>query len=125
STTSSVVTERSRQLYSNLAWIAYPRTRGALLATDVMIKLRVNKEYKDYVATNNNAGKPKYSWNMSDLATRTNTREALSEVLDMINVVPNPYLAYSEYEKSRLDTRVKITNLPDQCTVRIFSSNGK
>ena len=77
------------------------------------------------MATNENQGRPMYSWNMDEIATTTGSRDALSEILDMINVVPNPYLAYSEYEKSRLDTRVKITNLPDQCTVKIYTSNGK
>ncbi|MDG1148592.1 MAG: T9SS type A sorting domain-containing protein, partial [Crocinitomicaceae bacterium] len=45
--------------------------------------------------------------------------------LDLINVVPNPYYAYSQYERNRLDTRVKITNLPERCTVKIYSTNGK
>ncbi|MEZ4889092.1 MAG: T9SS type A sorting domain-containing protein [Crocinitomicaceae bacterium] len=121
------VTNNTRFVYGNLAWIAYPMlTPGqTLLSTDVTIKLRVNKEYKNYVATNANAGKPKYSWNMDEIATKTGNRQALSEVLEMINIVPNPYLAYSEYEKSRLDTRVKIVNLPEVCTVTIYSSNGK
>lgn len=119
--------ELARIVYGNLAWIAYPLLAPGqqLLATDVTIKLRVNKEYKNYVATNENQGRPMYSWNMDEIATTTGSRDALSEILDMINVVPNPYLAYSEYEKSRLDTRVKITNLPDQCTVKIYTSNGK
>ena len=43
----------------------------------------------------------------------------------MINVVPNPYYAYSEYERTRLDTRVKITNLPERCEVNIYTTNGK
>lgn len=121
------LTNMSRFVYGNLAWIMYPiLTQGQqLLSTDVTIKVRVNKEYKNYVATGDNGGRPKYSWNMDEIATQTGRREALSEVLDMINVVPNPYLAYSEYERSRLDTRVKITNLPDQCTVNIFTSSGK
>lgn len=121
------ITELARIVYGNLAWIAYPLLAPGqtLLSTDVTIKLRVNKEYKNYVATGENQGRPKYSWNMDEIATQTGKREILSEVLDMINVVPNPYLAYSEYEKSRLDTRVKITNLPDQCTVKIYTSSGK
>lgn len=121
------VTDNTRYVYGNLAWIAYPMVLPGqtLLSTDVTIKLRVNKEYKNYTATGINQGRPMYSWNMDEIATQKNNREALSEVLDMINVVPNPYLAYSEYEKSRLDTRLKIVNLPDQCTVTIYSSNGK
>ena len=47
------------------------------------------------------------------------------EALKLINIVPNPYYAYSEYERNRLDTRVKITNLPEKCTVTIYTVNGK
>ena len=43
----------------------------------------------------------------------------------MVNVVPNPYYAFSEYERNRLDTRVKITNLPEVCKVNIYTGNGK
>jgi flagellar hook assembly protein FlgD len=42
----------------------------------------------------------------------------------LINIVPNPYYAYSGYEKATLDNIVKITNLPDQCTVTIYTLNG-
>ena len=42
----------------------------------------------------------------------------------MINVVPNPYYAYSNYERTRLDNVVKFTNLPDQCTIKIYTVNG-
>jgi flagellar hook assembly protein FlgD len=91
----------------------------------VKIKLRVQKEYKNLAASNANFGKPMYSWNMNDIATRTNDSKKLTEVLDLINVVPNPYYAYSEYETGRLDTKVKITNLPEKCTVSIYTVNGK
>jgi hypothetical protein len=49
----------------------------------------------------------------------------LVEALEMINVVPNPYKAYSEYERNRIDSRIKITNLPERCTIKIYSVNGK
>ena len=48
----------------------------------------------------------------------------LTSVLDIINVVPNPYYAYSKYETSKLDNRVKITNLPEECTVTIYNLSG-
>jgi len=117
----------SRIVYTNLAWIVYPYlTPGQQLnSTDVIIRARINKVYKNYTASGENNGFPKYSWSMNNLATQRNREDVLSSVLDMINVVPNPYLAYSQYERSRLDTRIKITNLPDQCLVRIYSSNGK
>jgi flagellar hook assembly protein FlgD len=40
-------------------------------------------------------------------------------------VVPNPYYAFSEYERNRIDSRVKITNLPTKCTVSIYNIGGK
>jgi len=44
--------------------------------------------------------------------------------LDQIKVVPNPYYAYSKYEQTRLEYLVKIINLPQTCTVNIFTVNG-
>ena len=75
--------------------------------------------------TGANQGKPMYSWSMDDIATVTASQAQLKEALDIINVVPNPYYAFSEYERNRLETKVKITNLPEQCTVKIFTVNGK
>jgi hypothetical protein len=44
--------------------------------------------------------------------------------LDLINIVPNPYYAYDDYERNQLDNRVKITNLPTKCTVTIYNMSG-
>jgi hypothetical protein len=38
--------------------------------------------------------------------------------------VPNPYYGFSSYEASQLDNIVKITNLPETCTINIFSTSG-
>lgn len=46
---------------------------------------------------------------------------ALSEV----NIVPNPYYGYSQYETSQNSTTVKITNLPDKATITIYTLDGK
>lgn len=122
---------QKRDLYSNFGWTAYPLATPGYsidprnLPTDVTIKVRVSKQFKNFVATGKNGGMPMYSWNMDDIGTTTGSADQLAEALDLINVVPNPYYAYSEYERSRLDTRVKITNLPEVCTVRIYSVNGK
>jgi hypothetical protein len=116
-----------RELYGSLSWVAYPMLREdqTLLSTDAEIKLRINKEYKNYVGSGENNGRPMYSWSMDEIATVTASSDQLKEALDLINIVPNPYYAFSDYERTRLDTRVKITNLPEKCTIRIYSSNGK
>jgi hypothetical protein len=116
-----------REMYGCLTWISYPmlRTGQSLMSTDVTIKLRINKEYKNFVGSGENGGKPMYGWSMDDIATKVGSQDQLKEALSMINVVPNPYLAFSEYERNKLDNRVKITNLPERCTIRIYTSNGK
>jgi hypothetical protein len=116
-----------RELYGSLSWIAYPLLAEdqTLRSTNVTIRLRINKEYKNFTASGLNGGKPMYSWSMDDIATEVSSQESLVEALQIINVVPNPYYAFSEYERARLDTRVKITNLPERCTVTIYSVNGK
>jgi hypothetical protein len=58
------------------------------------------------------------------LAVETDNTEVAVNHLDQIRVVPNPYYAYSAYETSELDNRVKITNLPGTCTVTIYSIDG-
>ena len=124
---SSSTTANCRPIYATLSWICYPMLAEGqeLLSTDVTMKLRINKEYKNYVASGENGGKPMYSWSMDDIATVTASQDQLKEALDIINVVPNPYYAFSEYERSRLDTRIKFTNLPERCTIRIYTVNGK
>ncbi len=119
--------QAKRDLYGSLTWISYPLlTPGqTLLSTDVTIKLRINKEYKNYTATGQNNGRPMYGWSMDDIATQVGAQDALKEVLSMINVVPNPYYAFSDYERTKLENKIKITNLPERCTISIFNAQGK
>ncbi len=114
-------------IYMNLTWIANPilTENEELLSSDVKIRVRINKEYNDFVATGKNNGRPMYSWSMDKLSAEISQDEKLKEALDLINVVPNPYYAYSEYEKNKVDTRVKITNLPEKCTIKIYNISGK
>ena len=44
--------------------------------------------------------------------------------MNKIRVVPNPYYAYSEYEQDKNDFKVRVTNLPAKCKVRIYTLNG-
>ncbi|PKR81135.1 T9SS C-terminal target domain-containing protein [Brumimicrobium salinarum] len=116
-----------REAYGGLSWVLNPLLNegSTLLETDVRIRLRINQAYEDHVQTGAFGGKPTYEWSMDGFRTVKDDAETLSEVLDMINVVPNPYYSYSEYERSKLDTRVKITNLPERCKVRIYNTSGK
>jgi hypothetical protein len=97
----------------------------SLLETTAKVKLRVEKPYKDFAtASVTNAGLPMYEFDMSGLEVSLSNDVALDSTLTMINVVPNPYYAYSQYESGQLDNRIKITNLPEECTVSIYNVSG-
>jgi hypothetical protein len=68
---------------------------------------------------------PEYEFNLDPFTTQTNVLDTAKSALDLINVVPNPYYAYSEYETSQLDNRVKFTNLPGRCKIQIFTVAGE
>ncbi|GIV27684.1 MAG: hypothetical protein KatS3mg027_1498 [Bacteroidia bacterium] len=67
---------------------------------------------------------PMYQFSTSDIYTITNKDDIAKNALDIIRVVPNPYYGYSTYEGNRLETKVKITNLPSDCIVKIYTLNG-
>jgi translation elongation factor EF-1beta len=114
-----------RKVWSNCQWVWEPMLmeNAELLATDAEINLRINRPYEKNVVGNENLGSPMYNFTI-DEPTLTVQGDRLESALDRINVVPNPYYAYSSYETTKLDTRVKITNLPERCTVNIFNMQG-
>jgi hypothetical protein len=116
-----------RNLYTNLMWVACPllAENAGFMSSDVRMQVRLNTEYSRFTATGSNGGLPHYSWSMDNYATDRENVNAHASVLDLINIVPNPYYAYSEYERNKVDTRVRITNLPERCTVSIFTVSGK
>ncbi len=102
------------------------------LSNAVTTKIRVSKPYQRYYSTALPAGStdtvnrnyPMYTFNTGTIATSKNNQEKATSDLDLINVVPNPYYAYDDYERNQLDNRIKIVNLPTRCTVTIFDMSG-
>lgn len=109
---------------------------GDPLPSDARISIRVKKPYErmntggttfdlaDLTGATNDWYNV-YEFSMGDLASQTQQATTLNDsILNMINVVPNPYYAYNQYETGRLDNRIKIVNLPDECTIRIYNVSG-
>lgn len=116
-----------RKVYQELSWVMNPLLNQGqdLLSSDVRVRVRINQQYTDYDLTTAYGGSPTYEWNMDQFKTIKSDSETLASALDMINVVPNPYYAFSEYERTKLETKIKITNLPERCKVRIYNTSGK
>jgi hypothetical protein len=123
-------------IYKHVAWTAIPLvadeqyrfTTYDQIPCDARISLRVNRSFRNDPATNQ---VPTYEFNTSDLAVETDNAEtARRSVMEDINIVPNPFYGRSgigrgSYETAQLDTRAKLTNLPQKCTIRIFTLNGQ
>ncbi len=97
-----------------------------IVPNEARIKLRVNNKYEYAEGTEDSNGYPTYRFSIDGKAANNNLDEVgVARALEMINVVPNPYYAFSTYEDSQFETNVKITNLPAQATVTIYSLDGK
>jgi hypothetical protein len=108
-----------------LAFTSVPSIRP-LLGSDVKISLRINRDFEGYAIEDGRrvCKAPEYEFNTSGVNTERFVTEKAKSALDLIRVVPNPYYAYSVYENSQVDNRVKITNLPTKCVVTIYTLNG-
>ena len=130
----------------NSSWYgASPSDPSSFILSDVRIRLRVAFKYEGlntqdangdnqvddpaakYTAnasSGSNNNNPFYKFSMDDIAVVTQNDSAALDACSLINVVPNPYYAYSNYEFDKLDNVVKIVNLPDVCNVNIYTVNG-
>jgi hypothetical protein len=55
---------------------------------------------------------------------QTGVQEAAEEALDLIGIVPNPYMGVSAYETDNLDRVVRFINLPERATISIYTVAG-
>ena len=135
------------QLFNNVMWTSIPmpnqgyENQWLQSGNDATVKIRVSRPYMRfksrwfsddqllaYEATHaplENEGFPLYSFSTANLAPVINdSKEYHDEMLQDINIVPNPYYGFSKYESTALETYVKIVNVPAPCEVSIYSTNG-
>ncbi|MEO1514424.1 MAG: hypothetical protein AAFV95_05405 [Bacteroidota bacterium] len=117
-----------------VTWTAIPLVRSenlrsyadGLVPSEAVIELRVDNPFDVEMGTNENDGYPAYEFSFEGVeAAPLVSRGEIDGQLDAINIVPNPYYGYSNYELTELTRHVKVTNLPAKCTVTIYSLDGK
>jgi hypothetical protein len=98
-----------------------------LIPNEAVIKLRVNSPYQvsEGTGTGIHNDYPAYRFRIEGKAATALAETQFNEALRSIQVVPNPYYGFSSYEVSQFTNIVKITNLPAQCVVTIYSLDGK
>lgn len=126
-----------KNIWAHPAWVSIPMVTpgneffeyATMPDNELTIKLRIANPY--FIDVNGavntdtvNYNYPAFTFSTSALKVITNDAPQASNALDKINIVPNPYYGYSEYETTQLDNYVKITNLPERCIVSIYSVNG-
>ncbi|MBU2651790.1 MAG: T9SS type A sorting domain-containing protein, partial [Bacteroidetes bacterium] len=120
-------------IYSSTMYVGMPMSTPLFewLSNDVKLSVRVIKPYQRYFSTPFNSDTdtlnhnyPVYTFNTNNISSIEYSASKAESDLDLINVVPNPYYAYSGYENNALDNRVKFTNLPRKCTITIYNVSG-
>ena len=118
-----------REAYKRVAWVGCPMLASGYsfkdpksIPTTARVKLRVNQPFR---LRGGDSVKPTFTFSTDALAASTDVNAvAVKSLLDDVRVVPNPYYAFSTYERSQLQTIVKITNLPQKCKIKIFNLSG-
>ncbi|MEO1258099.1 MAG: hypothetical protein AAFZ15_04855 [Bacteroidota bacterium] len=125
---------RKRNVLREVTWAGLPvpqpgqrlnSIEEGLIPNDVTVKMRVDNPYQVAPGTNEFNGYPTYRFSIDGAQSDELDAVGVENALDAINVVPNPYYAYSDYENATNSTIVKITNLPAKCIVTIYSLDGK
>lgn len=121
-----------RRVYKDAMWVGVPilAQNGKMFDNVVKIELRVINPYEQMYSPGWTADQPEndnlpmYTFSTADFATVRNDLTTAENALDIIQAVPNPYYAHSGYEATQLESTIKIINLPEECTVSIYTVNG-
>jgi hypothetical protein len=128
------------QIFNNVMWTSIPMPvslqEDKWLTSDATIKLRVSRPYLRYSSrwyddpsqspnASQNGGYPMYAFSTKGIVpTKVERVEEVENLLQDINIVPNPYYGYSNYEQGALENYVRIVNLPANCKISIYTVNG-
>ena len=146
-------------LYASTAWVNIPLVASRFqfdnpkdIPCDATIDIDIRTPYNKNMSFNgtrsSRTGNPAINKDMplyqfvinaddavlENIALNNPRKEYVDSLLGQINVVPNPYYSYSNYETaSQLETKVRIVNLPtgvnangkkEGCYIRIYTVDG-
>jgi hypothetical protein len=104
--------------------------KDGLIPNDLTIKLRVDKPYKveDFFTRTGTGVRnyyPTYNFKITGKQAQTLTTTEVETELDLVQVVPNPYYGFSDYESNQFVNTIYVTNLPAKANVTIYTIDGK
>lgn len=126
-----------RDIWKHAAWTCIPMVKidyeyisySDMSDNNLKIELRTANPYFQGVGEfavddPKNSNYPSFKFNTSALGVIQNNTDFGKKALEKVNIVPNPYYGYSEYEQTQIDNLVKITNLPERCVISIYTPSG-
>jgi hypothetical protein len=132
----SAYTLNQRMLYSQAMWVTMPvlasgysllSPQAGIVPNTVVVNLKVKRPYANFSIDGQtvNDSMPYFTFNTRGFAPVQST-EIGRKALDRVNIVPNPYYAYSSYEDpgNQLANQVRLVNLPERCDIRIYTMDG-
>ncbi|MCK4661947.1 MAG: T9SS type A sorting domain-containing protein [Bacteroidales bacterium] len=123
--------------FQHPVWVSIPTVKPEYLFTsyddmpdnDLTVKIRIANPY--FVGLDDFAidgaeysNYPSFKFSTSAISATKGDVQTAKDALELVNIVPNPYYGYSNYELSQLENIVKITNLPEKCTISIYNISG-
>ncbi len=120
---------KKREVYDEVMWVTAPLLTPTFeltsfeegyIPTTVTMNVKVGRSYEEPAPNEPLI----YQFSFNDYATQQTDAAVAKEALDLIRIVPNPYYAFSTYEASQLDNRVRITNLPARANISIMTVDG-
>ena len=137
----NVLVDQKRQcVYAAAMYVSIPLINQryydaaqSYLDNTATVSIRINRPYQRYFTdevindptADNNYYYPVYSFTTDGMAAERNNKEMLVTELDDINIVPNPYYGLGDYDANQLENNVRIVNLPQTCTIKIFNISGQ
>ncbi len=138
-TGASPSTNNKHKVLSGITWTGIPLPSQmtsldkGLIPNDLTVKLRVTNTFGESKKYDPNSERacltdgdlPVYEFEFKGTESRQlANQQEYKGALENVNVVPNPYYAYSSYETSQFTNVVKITNLPAKAVVTIYGIDG-
>lgn len=147
-------TPRRRKIFRSTTWVSSPllaegfeflSLEDGLIPTKTTIRIRVARPYMTYATVADvdqpmdpkdmndyldstqlsiNDWSPLYEFSTKGYGVETGQQAVAEDFLKEVRIVPNPYYAQSSYETGRIDTRVKLINLPQRCDISFYNMGG-
>lgn len=121
------------ELYKNIIWTFIPvaaeedfefiQNGEYTIPNDVRIRISVSKPYGPFDPSQS-LKESQYFFSTKGNKAIVDSTELTKRGFDKIQIVPNPYNAYSVYEENEIQNIIKIVGVPSGSKIKIYTTDG-